>query len=33
MPNMYKIVTLKGNAKEIMNLKCFSCQIHTKLVL
>ena len=32
-PNMYKIVTLKANAKEIVTLKCVSHQICTKLLL
>ena len=29
-PHMYKIVTLKANAKEIITWKCFWCQICTK---
>ena len=29
-PNMYKNINLKANAKEIITLKCFWCQICTK---
>ena len=29
-PNMYKMITLKANAKEIVTWKCFWCQICTK---
>ena len=31
-PNMYKMVTLNANAKEIITLKCIWHQICTKLV-
>ena len=33
MPNMYKTVTLKANAKEIITVKCIWHQICTKLLV
>ena len=32
-PNMYKIIILQANAKEIITLKCPWCQICTKSLL
>ena len=32
-PNMYKIITVKANAKKIITEKCIWCQICTKLLL
>ena len=32
-PNMYKIFTVKANAKKIITEKCIWCQICTKLLL
>ena len=31
-PNMYTIMRLKTNAKEIVTLKWFWCQIYTKII-
>ena len=32
-PNMYRIITVKANAKEIFTVKCVWCQICTNLLL